>query len=596
MRFLNCLSLLALAALALSCDSCYGPRDDSIHVRNVKRMQPGVPNATALPRGPLAWGQLNFLHTTDTHGWLEGHLKEANYGADWGDFVSFSRHFQHMAGNLGVDLLLIDTGDLHDGDGISDATDPDGIDALPIFNNLNFDLLTIGNHELYLANVATLTFQAFASYWGEKYLTSNVDIFNPSTNTFEPIGRQYRYFTTQYGLRIMAFGVTPAKTMVKQQWFLNAVNTPEPVDIFLVLGHNPARPGESGSTFGTIYSAIRALRPDTPIQFFGGHTHIRDFAVLDEGTTSIESGRYCETFGWVSMSGIKSDNYTGNVYPRGVPNPTQKAIAVSAKATPTATPSAFADLVYSRRYVDWNRLSMSTALQATVINASRSTTPRLIIINSGSIRFDLIEGPFTYDDSFIVSPFTDEFQFIPDVPYSMASTVLGALNGQPSDKKRDLQTRDFGFTQGGDSCVDAVADNFGAMQSKLTPRSTPMTRGKHRRQTTSLTPGYTTSDDFGTDGDDTIHSEIPYYSQPDYVQANGSLPTTGTPATVDLVFLDFIASDVLEALTAAGGKYTTADILYYVPQTFTVQSYLPAYAQLAWQANVPNCPIAVNYP
>lgn len=47
---------------------------------------------------------------TDTHGWLEGHLKEQNYGADWGDFVSFSTHMKHKAGNLGVDLLLVDTG------------------------------------------------------------------------------------------------------------------------------------------------------------------------------------------------------------------------------------------------------------------------------------------------------------------------------------------------------------------------------------------------------------------------------------------------------------------------------------------------------
>lgn len=47
---------------------------------------------------------------TDTHGWLEGHLKEGNYGADWGDVVSFTNHLKHQAGNMGVDLLLVDTG------------------------------------------------------------------------------------------------------------------------------------------------------------------------------------------------------------------------------------------------------------------------------------------------------------------------------------------------------------------------------------------------------------------------------------------------------------------------------------------------------
>ena len=52
------------------------------------------------------------LFQTDTHGWLEGHLKEKNYGADWGDFVSFTRHMRHKAGNLGVDLLIVDTGNI----------------------------------------------------------------------------------------------------------------------------------------------------------------------------------------------------------------------------------------------------------------------------------------------------------------------------------------------------------------------------------------------------------------------------------------------------------------------------------------------------
>ena len=217
----------------------------------------------------------------------------------------------------------------------------------------------------------------------------------------------------------------------------------------------------------------------------------------------------------------------------------------------------------------------------------------MILINTGSIRFDLIEGPFTFDDSFIVSPFNDKFQYIPNVPYSVASQVLNTLNNQPDTKKRDLETRDFGFTQGGDSCVDAVADNFGAMESRLTPRSTPMTRGKHRRQTSTLTPGYVTKDDFGTDGDDTIHSAIPNYPQPQYVQANGSLPTSA-PAAVDLIFLDFIASNVLQALTSLGATYTTANVQYYLPQTFTLQSYLPAYAQIAWQKNVPNCPVATQ--
>ena len=76
-------SILALAAPVLSCDGCYGPSNEVAHVRNVRRMQPDAKSATSSPRAPLSWGMLNVLHTTDTHGWLEGHLKEQNYGADW---------------------------------------------------------------------------------------------------------------------------------------------------------------------------------------------------------------------------------------------------------------------------------------------------------------------------------------------------------------------------------------------------------------------------------------------------------------------------------------------------------------------------------
>ena len=66
------LVILLLAAAVSACEECYGSQLDQAYVRNVRRMQPDAQGAIAKPRGPLQWGQLNFLHTTDTHGWLEG--------------------------------------------------------------------------------------------------------------------------------------------------------------------------------------------------------------------------------------------------------------------------------------------------------------------------------------------------------------------------------------------------------------------------------------------------------------------------------------------------------------------------------------------
>lgn len=42
----------------------------------VQTIQPSAPDPIAAPLRDLEWGQLNFLHTTDTHGWLAGHLQE----------------------------------------------------------------------------------------------------------------------------------------------------------------------------------------------------------------------------------------------------------------------------------------------------------------------------------------------------------------------------------------------------------------------------------------------------------------------------------------------------------------------------------------
>jgi hypothetical protein len=174
---------------------------------------------------------------------------------------------------------------------------------------------------------------------------------------------------------------------------------------------------------------------------------------------------------------------------------------------------------------------LSTALASTVVNETRQAIPRYIIANTGSIRFDLYKGPFTYDDQFIVSPFTDIFLYVPEVPCSLASTVLDALNNAGANEKRN-----FGYMPvERDICVDPMVAPLGARDvfdhSHLHTAVT-------RRQVVDLTAGYTTTDDFGTDGDDTAHSEIPYYAIPDFFQGEGGFVDGACTDTADLVFLD----------------------------------------------------------
>lgn len=60
-------------------------------------------------------------------------------------------------------------------------------------------VLRVGNHELYVTEVAYQDFYNFSTFWGDRYLTSNVEILNPTTNAWEYIGSRYKYFTTKHG-------------------------------------------------------------------------------------------------------------------------------------------------------------------------------------------------------------------------------------------------------------------------------------------------------------------------------------------------------------------------------------------------------------
>lgn len=116
--------------------------------------------------------------------------------------------------------------------------------------------------------------------------------------------------------------------------------------------------------------------------------------------------------------------------------------------------------------------------------------------------------------------------------------------------------------------------------------------GHTRRQATvATTQGYTTTDAFGTDGDDTAHASIPDYDYPHFFQALGGFPDDGSvPDVVDLIFIDYIQPDILDYL---GASYSAANVSYYIDETFSTRTYLPLYVQSseAFQRDVDNCTI-----
>lgn len=50
-------------------------------------------------------------------------------------------------------------------------------------------------------------FQEYAAKWGDRYVTSNVKVYNDETKEYEYVGATHRYFKTNKGLRVMAFGL-----------------------------------------------------------------------------------------------------------------------------------------------------------------------------------------------------------------------------------------------------------------------------------------------------------------------------------------------------------------------------------------------------
>ncbi|RDW66809.1 metallo-dependent phosphatase-1 [Coleophoma crateriformis] len=569
--------------------------------------QPSAPSPVAAPMRPLTWGQLNFLQTTDTHGWHAGHLQEPQYSADWGDYISFANRMREKADKEGRDLLLIDTGDRIEGNGLYDASNPKGQYTYDIFGQQDIDIICTGNHELYQADAAAREYTNTVPNFPGKYIASNLDYINPKTGEQIPMAQRYRKFTTKnQGIRVVAFGflfdfsgnanntvVQPVEKTIQEQWFQDAIR--EDTDMFIVIGHVTLH----GPEYKALYKAIRGQNWDTPIQFFGGHSHIRDVAKYDANSYGLQAGRYMETIGWASLDGIRikgkqefekisesaglsftrryiDNNLLGYYYHTGLDEssfPTEHGTNVSASIR-DARKTLELDHNYGCAPKDFwlNRApfpsndSLFTWLQDSVLPElvhlpERKGVPRIALTNTGAMRFDIFKGAFTRDTTYIVSPFISKFVYIKDVPYVSASQLLRLINnGGPVFEAAGLQKSQLTSPEHISIKSDIIPEpevyNPGP-QSPLGDLSTP-----------DLVPGYTTKDELGDDGDDTVHSPLTFYRVPNCIESRIEFPEK-TPEKVDLVFIDFITPWVLAALTFTGEKYTKGDVLPYLKDGFT---------------------------
>lgn len=542
----------------------------------------------------LIWGDLNILHTTDTHGWYAGHLNQKPYSADWGDFISLTHHFRNYAAHQELDVLIVDTGDKHDGNGLSDATTPNGHLSTGIFNSLDYDLVTIGNHELYYEDYSKLEYELSVKHFGDKYVSSNVE-YLLDDETYVPFGKKFRYFTTEnQKKRILALSflfnfqryndrtrVVPIADVLEQDWFKELTETynEDNVDTLIVFGHIPVTDHENHE-LENLHVFLRRWFPNTVIQYLGGHSHIRDFTVFDWKSTGLQSGRYCETLGFVSvnytdfnfkrryidfnlesfkhhtkaLSIVGDDDYSFD---------TEKGLEISSYITQVRQHLNLADSYGSvprsylmNGYPIFHKQNLYTFLSDEILPTLPQVhleTDRVVLINSGGIRYDLYKGNYTRDSEFIISPFKNDWNYI-KLSRELALKIAPFLN-----------KGDFIALSSPDSNRMIKKTNLLQTLKAIDPSSFRMTC--EFEHSPNFKKGQTTLDDFGCNGDDVKHNNIPYYPSPNVVQSYQTFQKTPNQLEdmIDVVFYSFIQPHIMNALNVLDKTrvYKNEDFKYY---------------------------------
>lgn len=495
---------------------------------------------------------------------------------------------------------MIDSGDRVEGNGLYDASDPKGKYTFDILKHQHIDVLCSGNHELYKQNTSENEFNKTVPDFKGHYLASNIDIADPETGHVVPLAQRFRKFKTpKLGLTITAFGfifnfggnakntvVRHVQDTIQEKWFKDAIRDKE-TDLFIVNGHV----GADMEEFRLIFKAIREVRWDTPIQFFAGHTHIRDFRVYDKLSTAMESGRYMETIGFLSIDGITAgkrssnlkfnrryiDNNLFSLHHHSKTNastfPTELGLNVSTQIAHARTKMnldhrygcAPTDLWMNRVGIDndrsiYNWLSEQVLPDSFTSKRSNASRPLLALSNTGAIRFDIFKGPFTVDSAYLVSPFTSAFRQIKDVDYKVASKLLGVINNNGQYFETADGTFDTKRLVVPEQRVSPRSVRHSTAQMSIQNHDQVVMSGDEASDEPVPFPGYITKDDAGQDGDDTVHSPLPYVRTPNCVQSEIDFPSDGSnPQSVDIVYNEFVQPWVLLALGFLGAKYEAKD-------------------------------------
>ncbi|KAJ7682060.1 Metallo-dependent phosphatase-like protein [Mycena polygramma] len=478
------------------------------------------------------------------------------------------------------------------GTGLSDGFPPGGVnaqDSNEFVKQMPYDVLAIGNHELYkYANTFDMHMN-FGPHHKGRYLSSNVNItvFDANNESISvPVGSRFRKFKTRKNRSVTAFGVLFAfgndlnttvqrpEHMVLEPWFVDAIKD-EP-DVFLLVGHMPV----ARDRWPIVFNAIREVHPTTPILIFGGHSHIRDCLQLDGRSMSLASGRYMETLGWMSVNldggSTKDLNFSRRYLDANLvtyryhtnQTITNGLLKLQERFNLTyqydVSPR---DYTMTRAPYPSNDSLLTLVVEDVVptvlaLNTSRAGVPSLLIISSGSQRFDIFKGPFTKNAHRLAI----HQRVLPELNRAGAERFWSEEAGL---KGESLQMRMWRHER---EVETGYREWLEDMHHRYQARPTTATEDE-------MTLGYVTTDSCPGVGDDTPHAPLPFYPIPDFIGLRVPKPVP----VVDLVLIDFIEAQLIRTLNAVQSArvYSRADTSVYSP----VRSHevLGSYAEVAWK-------------
>ena len=399
----------------------------------------------------LTFGDINVVVVTDVHSWIYSHYHTEDHDpvldANYGHVISFVERLKALESDK--DIWFVMNGDFIDGTGLSYKE----FALTPILEQMPWDALTVGNHELYKNSTIELMAQpgGFIQWFGQKLITTNVI----TTSTGEPLGHRFKFlrgkssttlvlgflYEMEYGSTLKT--VERVEDIIHFEWYQELLG--EPFDAVLVLAHMDLK----DPLVYTILASIRQIKGTSmPVQFITGHTHYRGFMELDELSTSFEAGRYLDTIGFVSFP--KLGNLNGTFQHQFLDaNTAQLAETLGIAVEDLLTPKGESLIGFIDR--TRSRLGLNDVIGCSpahfILNSSlddqyslwglyrdevvpsqlfNEQTRKILIQNrETSLRYDLYQGNITLDDIYVVNPFNESLYLVAE---SLPAAVIHALN------------------------------------------------------------------------------------------------------------------------------------------------------------------------